>query len=352
MKSDDKQNNLEFDAPWRMGTENPFKHWVTFDYSNPLHRSQMFRSAVQMHERIEFDHQPCLRTTMEYIQSYLAYFENTAFDSRMETEDDDPHQGEFKVAVELNHKLVYQGDMDQVPAGLLDEQLPKAECFAIEIWVDATLPFFHDNPDENAKRYAIDEDDTWQGRGMSDHLEGLKRKEQFTYKAAFRFPNDGSYTEFAYICNGKSYAVEDLCRTDIVQKAEGCNFYGEMITLHATFDIDAHPEILQQLRDAARDYVPDTYKEFMEETWEENDEDGDLHYRGFIIPGCGIEDEDLSKSQQFADRVNQILAPIVNECTIDSPVPALDHCFYNLDKFAVAAFVWKDQKLQIVGTIL
>lgn len=160
MKSDDKQNNLEFDAPWRMGTENPFKHWVTFDYSNPLHRSQMFRSAVQMHERIEFDHQPYLRTTMEYIRSYLAYFENVAFDFRMGTEDGDPNREEFKVAVELNHELVYQGDMDQVPSGLLDEQLPKAECFAIELWVDATLPFFHDNPDENAKRYAIDEDDT------------------------------------------------------------------------------------------------------------------------------------------------------------------------------------------------
>lgn len=33
-------------------------------------------------------------------------------------------------------------------------------------------------------------------------------------------------------------------------------------------------------------------------------------------------------------------------------IPNLSHCFYDMEKFAVASFIWKDQKLQLVGTIL
>lgn len=322
------------------------QHLVTVNLGNPAHRSFSLRNEVQMHERIEFDHQPYLHTTMEYLRSYLAYFDNIAYDYRTGAED-----GQLQVAVEINRELVYKGDADKVPSDIQGERLSQAECFAIELWVDAKIPIFHDNPEENALTDAIDEDDTWQGRGMADHLEGLKRKEQFTYKAIFRYPNDDSHTEFAYICNGKSYAVEDLCKDDIVQKASDCQFFGGMITLHTVYDMDAHPEILPQLRDAVREHVPDEL-EYMEDTWEEQDEDGDPHYLGYILSGCNVDDKDLRRSQQFADRVNQILAPIANECTFDCVTPALNHCFYDMEKLAVASFVWKDQKLQIVGTIL
>ncbi len=36
----------------------------------------------------------------------------------------------------------------------------------------------------------------------------------------------------------------------------------------------------------------------------------------------------------------------------DPSIPELDHCFYDAEHFGVAAFVWKDNKLQLVGTIL
>ena len=76
---------------------------------------------------------------------------------------------------------------------------------------------------------------------MADQLEGLKRKEAFIYKACFYYPDDDSHTEFAYIRNGRSYDVETLCKPDITQKAKGCHFYGEGITLYLGFAKSTHP---------------------------------------------------------------------------------------------------------------
>lgn len=354
MKSDYTQDNQEFDTFGKAEKESLSKQ--LFDnLGSHIHGYISHKNLIQMHEHIEFDHPSYPSTIMDRILPYMAYFASVAYychDVQDGKSTERLRWSKFRLAIKINHQRVCDGNIDKVFSEELYEQLENARCCAIDFWVNTIVPIFHSNPDGDEWTEAIGENYIWEGRGLSDHLESKMHEEQFTYKAIFRYPNDDSHTEFAYICNGKSYAVKDLFKDDIVQKASDYQFYGDMITMHVSYDMAAHPEILPQLRDAVREYVPEELEDNLEEPWEENDEGGDPHYLGYILSSCNVDDKDLRRSQQFADRVNQILAPIASECTFDCVTPALDHCFYDKEKLAVASFVWKDQKLQIVGTIL
>lgn len=267
------------------------------------------------------------------------------------------------IAITLDNEPAYTGSVADVPAAVLIDRLPHAKCFSIDFNMSGALPVYYDNPDENAAFCAIDESELWQGRGMADYLETLNGKEEFVYTGIFRYPDDDAHTEFVCIRDGQALNPEDLCTPDIVQHTAGCRFFGDRVTMYAAFDFKAHPQIVQQLREAVHDYVSDIeYTDTMLILWQENDECGDS---GYLLSGCDIEDDDLSKSQQFADRVNQILAPIADQCTIymnysvwcdkvkpDPTVPSLYHCFHDMQHLAMASFVWADNKLQLVGKIL
>lgn len=329
---------------------------VTVDLRNPAHWEYVIHGRVRMHERIEFEHQPYYQSTLEYLQKYMYFMFERAEDRDIFS--DEPCMA--CISITINGKTVPKNEWRSA----LMEQLPHAQSFAIDLYADGNFRAFYDNTDPDAFSDAIDEEELWQGRGMADHLEGLKRREAFTYKAIIRYSDDDSHTEFYYIRNGKSYDVADLCRPDIVQRAKGYAFYGEMM-MHADFDHHAHMPVLQQLRDAVRAYVSPEALSQLEENWEELEEEDSY---GYLFTGSiDIDnDGDLTRTQHFIDQFNQILAPIADQCTIymdypvttskaprpDPALPALRHCFYDMQNFAVASFVWKDQRLQLVGTIL
>ncbi len=332
---------------------------VTFNYRNPAHRDYMLHGRVDMHERIEFDHQPYYQSTLEYLQRYVQFMSDMAYE-RSDIADLCT-SGTFRIAITIDGEPAYVSG-DNGLNDVLYHRLPSANRFTIDCNVHANLRSFYENPDPEAATNAINEDDLWQGRGMADQLEAMKRKEKFIYKAVFRYPDDDSHTEFALIRHGKSYDVEDLCKVGISLKAENCAFYGDGMSMHAEFDYKAHPEIVQQLREAVRAYLPEDEMEYVEETWVDNEEEGDF---GYLLSGNCLPDKDLSKAQQFVDAINRILTPIADQCTIhmnhsiwsnreaaDPAIPQLDHCFYDPERFGVAAFVWEDQKLKLVGTLM
>lgn len=341
------------------------EHLVTLDLSNPAHFSFALHSKVDMHERIVFQHQPHNKTTLEYLQRYVDYFGDRAWEhSRMKATADNEYIPWLEsITITLDNEPAYTGSVADVPGDVLIDRLPHAKCFSIDFYMSGALPVYYDNPDKDAAFCAIDESELWQGRGMADYLETLNGKEEFVYTGIFRYPDDDAHTEFVCIRDGQALNPEDLCTPDIAQRAAGCRFFGDRVTMYAAFDFKAHPQIVQQLREAVHDYVSDIeYTDTMLILWEENDECGDS---GYLLSGCDIEDDDLSKSQQFADRVNQILAPIADQCTIymnysvwcdkvkpDPTVPSLYHCFHDMQHLAMASFVWADNKLQLVGKIL
>lgn len=334
---------------------------VTFDLRNPAHWAYAVHGRVEMHEYIEFDHQPYYRSTLECLQRYVLFLSEMAWE-RGDC-DDLSSAVRAKFIIKTDGVVAFKSGDSVSLYTVLTECLPKAKQFSIDCRVYGNLRSFYKNPDSNVRTNAIDEEDLWQGRGMADQMEALKRKEKFVYKAIFRYPDDDSHMEFAHIRNGKSYDVEEICKPDILTHGKDCAFYGDFMSMYAEFAYQAHPEVVQQLRDAVLDYLPVDEHSYVEELWEENDEEGDS---GYLLSGSCITDADLSKSQRFADIVNQILAPIADQCTIymnysvwlsqsakpDPAIPSLEHCFYDEDNFGVASFVWRDKKLQLVGALL
>lgn len=323
---------------------------VTFDFRNPAHLAYVLHGRVDMHERIEFDHQPYYKSTLEYIQRYVGFLHTTALE-REGIPDSAGYTGLFKTVISIDGEIAYTSHGGQSLQTVLYERLPLAKCFTIDCYVHANMRSFYDNPDPDAMSDAINEEELWQGRGMADQLEGLKRKEAFIYKACFYYPDDDSHTEFAYIRNGRSYDVETLCKPDITQKAKGCHFYGEGITLCLGFAKSTHPEIVQQIRDAVRSYLPEDEMVYLTDWWEEEDEEDDGG-AGTVLVGSNISDDELIKSQQFVDEINRIIALYAEQYEPDYSETELNHCFCDPEKFAVAQFVWEDHKLQLVGTIL
>lgn len=365
--------------------------FVTVDLLNPAHLQYILHGNVEMSEFIEFTHQPYYKSTLEYLQRYLIFLDDMA----RERKEPDPDSSALfstvkaKFIISIDGKVAYSNDQDMDLNGVLFDLLPLADSFSIDCKVIGNLRSLYDNPDPEANFQVIDEEGLWQGRGMSDQLEGLKRKESFTYKAVFRYPDNDDTNVFALIRNGKSYDVEDICKPGIQAKSTGMSFWGNGISMVAAFDCKLQPDIKQQLRDAVRGYLPEDELSCVEEIWEEEDEDEED--KVCLLSGNFIDAGDLSEAQAFADKINHIITPIAEHCTIffgdqhwihqelkldpttlnparakhvkavqehykgidiDPSIPELHHCFCDTDRFGVAAFVWKDQRLQLVGAIL
>ena len=346
---------------------------------------------LDINEYVEFFHQPYYTSTLEYLQQYLLFLD----DMTWERKDPNPDSSsllstvEAKIVIRIDDEIVYSNDHDKDLNEVLFNRLPYANHFSIDCKVFGNLRSFYDNPDPDAKFDRINEEDLWQGRGMADLLEGLKRKEPFIYKAVFRYPDDDNKTVFAFIKNGKSYDVEDLCIPGIVSKASGMSFFGNMICMKVAFENRIPDDIKQQLRNAVRSYLSEDEITYVEDVWEEEDEDEVSS--NWLLSGNDIYDGDLSETNAFVEKINQILSAASERCmifpgqqyyTIESmlrdsdtsktvqakdviaaqemyaekavnpSILELDHCFYDEDKFSVAGFVWKDHKLQLVGTVL
>lgn len=369
-----------------------YGRFVTLNLANPAHLQYILHGIVDMHEYVEFFHQPYYTSTLEYLQQYLLFLDDMAW----ERKDPNPDSSSLlstvkaKIVIRIDDEIVYSNDHDKDLNEVLFNRLPYANHFSIDCKVFGNLRSFYDNPDPDAKFDRINEEELWQGRGMADQLEGLKRKEAFIYKAVFQYPEDDNKTVFAFIRNGKSYDVEDICLPSIISKAAGMNFYGNMMIMQVVFDHQVNDGIKQQLRNAVRSYVTEKELPYIEDVWEEEDEDADGK-TVCLLSGTEIIDDDLSESKAFAEIINQILAPVAEQCRIffghqymrhltllrdpstlspkqakhvramqelysgvdiDLSIPELDHCFYDADQFGIAAFVWKECKLQLVGTIL
>lgn len=329
-----------------------YSHLISVDCNNPAHWQYLLHGHVEMHERLEFDHAPYYVSTTELLLRYLRFMIKCSQESKAAS-----HEFcDFRLTLTLDGEVIPQ---DACYEALLF-RLPQAQSFVIDLYaLGAFRPI-----EDGYQAQIIAEDEPWQGRGLADELEAIKRRESFTYKAVFYYPDDDSHTEFFCIRNGKSYDAADLCTPDILSLAKGCHFIGNLRCLYADYDYQAHPQLVQQLRDAVRAYLPADALADQQNEWEEMDEEGTLGY--LLVDPIIDNDDDLTRTQRLVDQVNQLLAPIAQQCTIyngysvglskdKAPAPdhpALAHCFFDMEHFGVAALVWRDHRLQLVGTLL
>ncbi len=348
-----EQNNLQDFCP-------PVK----FSLKNPAHRFSLSHSRfVEFHEYITFNHQPFYQTTLELLQSYITYLDRmstTQWETYSLSESSVPLT--FQITITIDDKIAYPCGGSVNLQDVITNQLSSAKSFSIDLTAsgDTALPIVSLNQDDPLM---FDETNPWQGRGLADHLEGLKRRESFTYKGAFYYGNANCSTDFFVINNGKTYDVASMCKPYAANRFAPFTFHADWLTMYVDCDHQAFQGYKEPLRNAVRAYIGAAETENIQWLWDEEDEDNTF---GYLLSATQIEDADLSKSQRFADEINKILEPIAKHCTIymdyaitrsetatlDPAMPNLAHCFYDKEHFAVASFIWEDQKLQLVASIL
>ena len=361
------------------------KHFVELDIRNRAHWNFVVHGIVEMHEHLEFKHRPNYQSTLEYLQQYLIFLDDMA-EERSST---DPHtspedcvRGNITICIDGN--IAYRGDCKGCMGNNIFSRLTEAQSFSFDCHLFGNLRVIHDLPGSNCEKDAINEDELWQGRGLSDFLESIKRREQFIYKMILYYPDDDNRVVVDYIRNGKTIDVPLICKADFPHKLRSHDWYCDMRAMYIAFDKLAHPDILEKLHDAVSKFLPENELPYVQELWEDEEED-----HCWLLSGNSIASKDLSDVVAFIDRFNTIVEPIAHECTvyfndqfhevnllkqdvntlnprqaayvrsliengtsIDPAIPDLCHCIYCIEEFAVAAFVWKEHKLQLVGAIL
>lgn len=337
------------------------RHLVKFDPLNPAHKTFLLHGKVESHEHIAFDHQPYYQATLETLYRYVAFLDNVSYDSS-DLSPADPGFVSVRGSMTIDNEVAFPlGRIDSL-CKMMKERLPTAKSFSIDLYIDGDMRQWYDDPTSLFNRF--DENDPWQGNGLVNQMEALKRRESFTYKAAFYYGEDGCSTDFILIQNGKTYDVETLCKPDLSALTSCETLRTEGFTIYVDCDHQALAALKEPLRDAAREYLPPDERDYIESLWAEEDEDNTF---GYVLAGIFfVKDADLSKTQRFADRVNEILAPVADQCCIYTDYnivstpptqtppsePSLSHCLYNQENFCIAALVWRDNKLQLVGTKL
>lgn len=286
---------------------------------------------ARSHERVEFEHKPSEPSTIEALQAYV----NLMIGANC------------RVVLTLDGEIISEDYWDDMSAWdeAFTQRLPQAQNFAIDVTTAVGT-------------FCLPEE-------MWSILRPLKDREAFHYRSIIEYLDHDDCTEFTCIHNGEIKNIASLCEPNIAEKAKGCQFYGDLRCVYADFDHQAHPEIVQQLREAIRAYVTEEREhQALEKQWEELEEEGTF---GYLFPHNYIGDDgDLSRTQRLVDQINQILAPIAEECTIyngypitrgkegapDPDKPYLSHCYYDQENFGVAALIWKDHRLQLVGAML
>ena len=358
-----------------------YGHLVRFDLGNWGHLQYALHGAVNMHERIEFFHKPNYGSTIEYLQKYVSYIDMMATErAKNNLSQSSENCVEAQIEISINEIVEFvRGKQGCIQDAL--KKLTSANHFSIDIKVNGNLRSLYEDPEDGSSM--IDEDSIWQGSGMYDHLESLKRRESLTYKAIIEYPDYDQEENYFLIRNGKDYDVVDLCNHDIVKNNNNDVWYGNHITLVVDYDNQSHPEIAQRLYDTVKNIVTDLELSYLEDIWEEEE-----YEPGSLLAGTSIECTIL-ELQNCLDRINSILKPFSEHCKgfidhqaslyydltcnledvhplrkkyvenlrnqgiiVDPSVPELRHCFNLNDKFGVMAIVWKDHKFQLVGTFL
>lgn len=327
------------------------KHLVSFDSDNQAHYDYFSKSIAIMHEYLEFSKQTNMKTTLEYIKKYLQYIACSAVaikDDEYDKECDDLFWDKLIVDLVLSvddkqYRLCKEDcGTGKMPDGIIKgiQALETASTFSVDVFADGNFRgFYLDVIDTTIKESIrkIDEESPWMGHGMSEYLESIRRREQFTYKGIFVYNTHNYDSEVYYIKDGKSYNPELICTPDILNDQNHIIWTGSSIILTVDFDFDTYPGLIEKLHEEVRNSIPKEEVPYVEDIWEEEE-------YGVLLNGTDWAVDDLMIVQDFLNRINTILEPIKDSCTY-----FIEHCWYNLNDFAVAYIQVIDGKLMISG---
>lgn len=287
---------------------------------------------VDLNERLEFKTKPVHESTLKYIQSHFAFLGIRAI-KKLRGELD----GELKDRdLSFSGVLTIYGENGYTTAdptkfvyGILQD-LPTAEGFKIEskYYGPSVAPWFEVNKKEV-------EEEFYKG------IEQLGETEMFSYSVfEFLYNHGGGWID--KFENGGWIELTDRYTEKILDREFDSDWWCWSFDLDVEFDFEKHSAILNALHDCVRRHIPENQIAYCEEAWA----DGDV---GILCNSVVWYPRKLRIVQNFLDEVNEILKPIMGEC---SGCGLESKWYITGPEFAVASLDWTKDGFKITGTEL
>ena len=168
----------------------------------------------------------------------------------------------------------------------------------------------------------------------------LNRQEHFTYRD-FEFLHISDEVICLKDENGEWIDLKALYSPDIIDRDYDHDWCSNQLVLKVDFDFDRHPDILEALHSVARKYLSPEDLPYSEECWEDED-------YNVLVSGPNWDPRKLRDIQSFLDEVNEILKPILPECSGSGE----GEWYIPVPPFAYATWEWTDKGFRVIGTQL
>ena len=296
--------------------------------------------CVEIQEFISFEHKPKLASTIAYVQSYFLYLAEMAMERTKEKMPGIDYPVKLRAVLKINDNETYSSENMAVFTDAVRTKLPLADKFSISSYCEGNLRDYYSVEDENGdiiEANKVEIDSPWNGAGMLDKLESLKRRERFCYKQAVFYYNSGECS-YEKIENGREYDVLSLVTPDILKHQPDGTWWSDSVTLGTYFEYEDYPEIIEKLHTCVKKHIPATEIRYCESAWEDDEEPC------LLIPGIQWCTDDLNKIQEFLNELNNILEPIADDVSVTA-----EGTWEIKDEFSVATWDWLEDHFEIVG---
>lgn len=314
-------------------------HYYQNNIDNLLHEFAYIASDiilvpgnVDLNEVLEFKSKPQHASSLKPIQAYFGFLGVRALrklrgELYRELEGRDL---EFSGVLTIYGEEGYTtSDLVEFVYGIMHD-LPSAEGFRIatKYYGPSVSPWFEANEKERKKEF-------------SSEIAEIGKTEDLTYSIHEFLYNHGEGWTGKFE-NGEWVRLKERYTSDILDKDFGSDWWCWNLDLYVEFDFDKYPAIVEALHNCVRKHIPEDQLRYCEDSWN----DGEV---GHLCESIDWYPRKLRVVQDFLDELNQIIKPIMGECTggvIGS------EWYINDPPFAIAAWDWTDEGFKITGTEL
>lgn len=297
------------------------------EYEALNNRFIMIPGDVDLNEVIEFKAKPIHESTIKPIQAYFGFLGIRALkhlrgqlpdelkDRKLE------FSGELTIYGESGYTTT---DLSDYVYGVLHD-LSSAEGFRISsmYYGPSVAPWINCNCKD--RKYEFFEE-----------VEKLEKDERFSYIIYDFLYNHGEGRIGKYE-DGEWIDLEKRFTQDILDKDLG-DWWCWNLDLVVDFEFDKYPEIIEALHNCVRESIPADQVCYCENDWEY----GDI---GVLCSSIGWYPNKLRVVQDFLDKINDILRPILNECKGNG----MGNWYITDTLFAVAKWEWTEKGFMIRG---
>lgn len=179
--------------------------------------------------------------------------------------------------------------------------------------------------------------------GLYAFMSNYRTCEDFVCKLVEFVGNSGEIIT-GKIAHGEVVNLKEAMSRDILS-VKNENWWSSQLMLGVEFELENHPVVAEQLRQAVCSYLPEYELEFVKRRWEEAAEDNENYVSLFE---CTQIEGNLNEVEMFFREISGIISPVG---TMEDVLTADDCIWIDIENFGVASCRAEEDGLHIVGTM-